>query len=119
MKGTQLIDYSYRNGTTIEHLIELSWYGSESDPVSILRWSVEDAQIEFTRRTAYSPVHRSYKQWVKRIIKAEKIIKKHLAEALLSESPYLREYARLLSERKRKSREFARLFREQKREIRK
>jgi hypothetical protein len=89
---------------SIEQAIEKAWYPNEEDPVSIYMWVPLDARREFSRdmttvlRTAV-PRHywmSSRTKWITQIKEGEKVIKARMAEALISDSEYVRTYAELL-----------------------
>lgn len=89
--------YAYRKYDSIEAAIEKAWYPNDMDPVCVKHWHVEDAKRDLTgNHNHIGP--KAIQQWYRGRARTEKIIKKRLAEALLSDAPYIREYARLLGE---------------------
>ena len=90
--------FSYRNGITLEHKIEQAWYGNEKNPSPIMHWNPEATELEFQRlcshhfKSCSCMVH----DWLERVVGAEELIRTHIAEALLSKSPYVRAYANIL-----------------------
>ena len=90
---------SYRNGITLEHKIEQFWYKSPC-PFTIMLWSAKDAREEFARDTLGICLPQTKANWLKSVTQVEGLIKKSLAEALLSKSEYVRTYAELLMNKK-------------------
>ena len=79
---------------SIERAVEKAWYPDEEDPVSIYLWVPLDARREFSRDPGHYWMSRT--KWITQIKEGEKVIKARMAEALISDSEYVRTYAELL-----------------------
>ena len=91
---------SYRNGITLEHKIEQLWY-KDPDPYTIMFWNPEAAHEEFSgiNNSSFYPPQTKTK-WLRSVSQTKRLVKKCLAEALLSKSEYVRTYAELLINKK-------------------
>lgn len=92
-------DVSYRTFNSVELAVERAWYPNEEDPVRIIDWPKSQAYGDFSKESAQHYPHTRSK-WLKRRSAAHKVIQQRLAEAAISESEYLREYAKLVMEHK-------------------
>jgi hypothetical protein len=88
---------------SIERAIEESWYPDTPDPVSIFVWVEVDATREFNRDSSF--FIRDKTKWLIKIKAAEKIFKARIAEALLSDSLYVRTYAELIQKQTKSRKE--------------